>query len=389
MYSAAMNAGFVLPSDAYDDIDSQITSLKSQAAMYSDVPTFTYFLQQVYGDSMNESSLRKIMERTYITSLYNEQVRDSFTYSNEELAAYYAENADTLDNFIFRLFLVEAEPVEESPEYDDYEDWDDAQYDAALEVALAEASEFAAQIAYDIASENDFIAAAKEYNETQYEDPDSTMMETPGTYLGYDVYGEWLVDSTRAFGDVTTVDTDNGTYVIFFKERDKNEYHTKVMRQLLILPESVNPEDFDDGEDDPDYMAAVQDAADEAANRAQSVYMMFLEGGATEDKLVELMPDYSADYTEGGLYKQIPKGGLGVPEIDDWLFAPERRVGDYELIKSEAYGYHIIYVKGYDKKYCDVAAENGLRERDYQAWQDSLEPAEAATRWAFMLRQGR
>ena len=75
-----------------------------------------------------------------------------------------------------------------------------------------------------------------------------------------------------------------------------------------------------------------------------------------------------------------------VPEIEEWLFTPGRQVGDFALVETEAFGYHLLYFTGYGDRYCDYLADTKLRNADYQTWDDSLETFEVAKHWAFMFR---
>ena len=100
------------------------------------------------------------------------------------------------------------------------------------------------------------------------------------------------------------------------------------------------------------------------------------------------MADYPDDTTEGGFYDKISKSASQnkmVPEIEDWLFADGRQYGDYELIRTEDYGYHLVFFMGYGERLCDFLADSGMRTRDYNAWKESLAPVEATKRWAFTL----
>lgn len=379
LYNAATAAGYKLTPEDHEEITKQLNDQKEVAIETYGYPSFNEFLKKVYGGSVNENALRKITERIFITSNYSKQVYDSFEYSKDKLAEYYSENADTMDNFVFRQFLVSPPTDEETYETEE-------ETDAAKEAALEVAKEQAAQIASGIESEDDFINAAKDYDETAYSDPESTFTEYPGSNVDYMDYAEWLRDSARQFGNVITSDSDYGTYLVFFIRRDKNEYDTVNMRQILVLRSNVDPADFEEGEEDPDYYEAVQNAETDARTFANEALDKFTAGGATEEKLLELMPDYSDDTTEGGLYEKIMKGNM-VSDIDDWLFATGRKYGDYQLIRTDDYGYHLVFFMGFSDKACDVSAENDLRSADYQTWKDGLPVGEAATRWAFNLTQ--
>jgi len=378
IYTASRADNFVMPDDAVAALDNEIALIKQQAEWYG-YPSLERFLTQMYGTSLNERSLRKILEFSYIVSSYSKHKYDSFEYTAQELAQHYYENADTLDIFAFRGFMVNAAYV------DDYEYPTDEEYQIAFEAALANAGDRAAAIAANIENEDDFIAAAKEYDEITYEEPGSTLAHYMGGDLIYEPFGEWMLDASRVKGDVTTADASSGegTYVVLFVERDKNEYQTGRLRQIYIAPESINPDDFQEGEEDTAYITALLTATSEASARAEAVYSEFKAGGATEEKFLELVPEHSDNSTEGGLFEKIAKYTL-FPEIDEWLFAPERKYGDHELFESES-GFHVVFFLGLGERNCDVLADSALRDIDYQAWTESLPPVEAVRRWAFTL----
>jgi len=216
----------------------------------------------------------------------------------------------------------------------------------------------------------------------------------------------------RAYGNVTSIDVDSGSYIVFFVNRDNNQYRMTEMRQILFLRDSISEEMFhnhddghghtDDDFDEAAYIEARESADAEVRRHAETVVRMFIEGGATEAVLLELMAEFSDDPTEGGFYDLISKNAANrkmVPEIEAWLFAPGRKAGDYELIRTEAYGYHFVYFVGHGERYCDYLALEGLRDsygstlvtgmrdRDYAVWTDRLKPAEAVKQWAFMFVQ--
>jgi hypothetical protein len=380
LYDAAMADEFVLSGEALDGIDSQIASIKSEADMYSSsYPTLNSFLQAMYGNSMNETCLRKIMERASIATEYNKNVYDRPVYTPEQLSQYYSENADTLDKFIFRVFTVHSETVDDT-------DMTEDEAAAANEAALAAAKEQAEEIKAGITTEEDYINAAKEYDATIYGDSESTLVENVGSNL-VNEYGEWLKDSARVNGDVDIVEGSSGTYVVFFSGRDKNEYNTVKMRQILIPVNSVDSSIYEEGEEDPEYLTAVETAETDAKNRADAARTAFIDGGATEAKFQELIPEYSSDGAEGGLYEKIQKGSMGVPALEDWLFDSKRQYGDYELIQSDSYGYHLVFFLGEGERSCDVSADSGLRQKDHDAWTESLVASEPVSHWALSLKQ--
>ena len=383
-YNAAIADGYVLPAEAVAAIDSEMSSYESYAEMYK--ISIDSFIHTYVGRYMNEKSMRRMLEFMYTVSMYNESMHDSFEYSAERLAECYAENKDDMDSFTYRYFLVAAETAVRS----DYET--DEDYQAANDAAPAEAHEWAQEIRSRIFSEEDFISEAAAYSADDYGDPRSTLQTYPGASLAEDYKG-WMLEAGRQYNDCGIFDASSasGTYIVYFVDRDPNEYQMAEMRQVLSVRQGVSPGDYADGADDPAYLEAVGLTDGVAHERIQMAEKAFIDGGGTEEAFIEVASDESySDDSSGGYYNLITKNAANnkmVPEIEDWLFAPGRSAGDYEIVRTESIGYHLLYFVGHGDRYCDYLADTKLRDADYSAWRDTLETSEVDRHWAFMFRQ--
>jgi hypothetical protein len=386
LYSAAMEYGYVLRDESRAVMEEEIEMLMMMAEWEGN--SFATHLRNVYGRSVNERIFREMSEFMFTANSFNEYMWGAFEYTPAELADFYEENKDLFDNFTYRVFLVRAEAVNMA-DFDSTEDFEEAR-EQALDAARVQAAEIVA----GIRTEEDFIAAARAFDEAEFGEPDSTLRVFPGEWLG-GVYGPWLRDSSRTFGDITTEDIPTGTHVIFFMERDPNDYRMVDMRQILFARQQSMFIDFDEIEDENARQEAIDmfeqteiQAEMELRQRAEAVYNLFVEGGATEELLLELILEHSDDHTPGGLYTDISKvitQNKLVPEVEEWLFAPGRAVGDFELIRTEDFGYHLIFFTGFGESYRDFIADARMRDRDHAEWFENLEPVGNARRWAFFL----
>ena len=388
LYNAARASGFTLSDEQIADLEEDVEMVSLEADMYG-FPSVDSLLQQMYGNSMNLRAYRSILEVTTIASYYSLHIRDSFDYSTQELERYYAENADDLDVINYRAFTVYGY-------YPDAEDYDsEDEFEAAAALALADAYATASAVADTIESEDDFILMAMDYDLDSYSEPDSTLRMSQGVSLDADT-APWLLDTTRVSGDVTAIQTSQGAAIVYFISRDDNDYQTVGMRQLLILRDSIDPEDFPDGENDPDYLEALGQAETYAWERADLVNALFIAGGKTEAVLIDLIAEHSDDTTEGGYYTQIskyPYQGTDfrsmkvVEELEEWLFDESRVVGDSELIYTSDYGYHLVYFTGLGERLSILIADDRMRTADHDAWVESLPVGEPVKRGAFILVQ--
>ncbi|MCL2409730.1 MAG: hypothetical protein FWC96_09020 [Oscillospiraceae bacterium] len=386
LYLEAGEYGYVLREESREAMEEHIEMLMMEAEMFGE--SFNSYLRSIFGRSVNERVFRSMTEFVTTANSFNEYMWNAFTYTAEELEEFYEENRNLLDNFSYRVFLVRAETVNIA----DFESTEE--FDEAREQALEDARVQAAEIAAGIETEEDFIAAALAFDENEFGDPRSTLRVLPGEWLNI-FYGPWLQDPARVSGDTTTEDTTTGTQVLFFIERDPNEYRMVEMRQILFMREQSWAMDFDEIEDEDarqeamDMFAQAEMLADmDAMHRASAVYDLFVEGGATLELLLELMAEHSDDPAPGGLYTDISKvvtQNKMVPEIEEWLFAPGRDIGDFALIRTEDFGYHLVFLYGFGESYRDFIADERLRATDHSEWFETIEPVGNAKRWAFFL----
>jgi hypothetical protein len=383
LYNAALDYGFTLSQDDYDLIDNQILMIEFEATMHG-FPNINSYLQRLFGFSINERIYREMLEFILTAESFNSYMLDSFSFTQAQLDEYYAENADDLDIFTFRTLTISPEiPFTDETESDEEE---------AVEQALADAHQRADEIASAITDEESFLIAAEEYN-AFFADPAFTLSESRGEFLDVDI-AEWFLDSERQAGDTTVLHTDHGGVVYLFISRNAGNYRTVSMNQILISREAIDPTLFDFGVDDPEYIEAVELANEEASNRAMEVYALFTAGETTVDALIELMLEHSDDTTPEGFYENIAMSQYHgatlstmrvVSEIEEWLFDEARVVGDFALIPTDAFGYHLIVFSGFGEYLSNLIADDRLRTSAHTEWNELLVVGEPQRHGAFIL----
>ena len=378
--------GFELSAEDLALIENELEELRDWAeGPWSPYRSFAEFLRFNYSLSMNERVFENMMRFVYRAQAFGEHMMEAFTYSPQELEAIYNERRDDFDLFVFRHFTVH-------PEEFDMFDFDPDDFELALqlqEMAAEDAAALAWEIVFAIQTLDDFLAFAREHADPwnfEHHD-DDTIAELLGQQLPLE-FQAWFLDGTRRYGDVTVIEFAGSSMVVYFVERNDNSYLMREMRQILIDRNHF----IDFNIEDQTMAHAFADA--QAALAAQEVLELFIAGGATEEVLISLMPEHSHDTTVGGLYTRIAKTSTGhgemqlVPEISRWLFDQHRRVGDFELIRSEAFGHHLVFVSGFGERYRDFLAGTVLRDRDIELWRDSLETLQVTRHWPMVFALG-
>lgn len=360
LYEQATAAGYTLTEEDSASIDQQIEQFGEYAASQGFSSAKNYIIA-AYGRGCNEKIVRQLLEMNYVAGNYSQDNLDSFSYTPEELAAWYDENRNDYDAFTFAYYYVTAETVEQPKETTE-ETAEGAEAETESVVTpetMAKAKADADAIAAKVTGMDSFNAAVAAYSEG------AAPTESKNTQGGgiYGVYTDWLKDPARASGDVTVIEQeDGGYYVVLFEMRSANDYPTASMRHILI---NVTDED-EDGEYSEAEIAKTESIA-------KDIYAKWSSGEATEDSFAILANENSDDTgsnTNGGLYENINKGRM-VESINDFLFDPAVKPGDTALLfNNGSYtGWHIVYYVGAGENYCDYLADQALRGQDYTAWQ--------------------
>ena len=155
-------------------------------------------------------------------------------------------------------------------------------------------------------------------------------------YLGYLYFNALYEAKMPSDEDIEAFfDANLSSYIDAGIEKDDSVYVD--VRHILVTPVG--------GTTDDEGNTTYSDEEWEAARlEAQALLDAWLAGDATEESFGELATLNTADpgsADNGGLYTYVAEGEM-VPAFNDWCFDPERKTGDYDLVKTE-YGYHVMY----------------------------------------------
>ena len=187
-------------------------------------------------------------------------------------------------------------------------------------------------------------------------------------------YSDWLLDDSRAPGDITIHEGEESVFVVFFVESEDNRYYPVNVRHILITPEEVMDDVFEEFHH--------EQAMEVARIEAEELLARWEAGAATEESFIELVREYSEDNWEAnsspGLYEDINKQTGFVPEFLDWAMDPAREVGDVEIVETQ-FGFHIMYFSSRsDMLHRYEMARQAKSGAAYQEWLDGAMEAMSA-----------
>lgn len=330
LYDEAKANGYEMDEVFYNKIDSEWKTVELSAAKYG-VDTAS-FLVSNYGKGVNEEVYREMYERYFYAYSYADKVRADFEIGSEEIDARYNEDRSAFDAVTYNYYFISGKPAE------------DQEKDAAMADAKAKAE--AVLAAEDMAA----------FVKSEYDAEIGTI--TYGVKANVnEAYADWMFDEARAAGDRDIFETENGYYVVEFTEKNDLHYNTVSVRHILVQPEDKNS--------DESWAAAKE--------KAEGYIKTWNELGGGEQNFGYLAMAYSADKgsaANAGLYSNISKGQM-VKEFEDWCFAPDRKPGDTDIVKT-SYGYHVMYFVETAEEYYTYVIDNAIRSEKYGDYVDAL-----------------
>ena len=335
VYDKAVSEGLTLSESGQASIDSQIQMLEMYAPMYGFADVNSY-LAAAYGAGCKLSTYKEYLNVTTLAQEYETAYTSEFTFTADELDAYYTEHAAEHDVVRFRVFNVPGENA------------------AADALAMANAAKAGGEEAF---LANALTLTPDDQKET-YDAAAATLSEFMTVADAQDLYDcEEFASEDLAYGDVFVAETDNGSFVIFILGKVTKDAKLPNVRHILIMPEAA-----EDGSTTPE-------AWENAKTEAEAVLAEYHNGEKTEDAFATLADSKSTDtgsVGNGGLYEKIDPMQMVAP-FANWCF-DAHQPGDTGIVKTD-YGYHVMYFSGEsDVAYGASVAENALRQAKYDEW---------------------
>jgi len=379
--SAAKAKGLVLTEDDKKRIDDYMKSLDDYA-LEGGYASAEECLNEEYAEGITVAAVRRCLELQLLASNYYQEVRASYTYTEDQLRAYAEDNKTDFYKVDYIYYIFEPTLAKDATDDEkaaalaaskaeaeallngitDEQSFKDKIIELEKEAEAAAATTAAATTAPETAAAETTVDETTVDGTTvpETEKPDEDYLEgyvVQGEEYFEGDFGDWAFDESRQAGDKKIIDITSGS-------GDKKEvvgYAVCYLTKTSYLDESATK--------DVRHILFTKDVygSDEAARiKAEEILQTYLAGERTAEAFGALAKQYTEDGNGdvGGLYENVIQGQM-VAEFNDWMFDPGRQVGDTGIVKT-SYGYHVMYHVGDGDVLWMVDAKEALMEKDYK-----------------------
>ena len=321
----------------YMSDDEKVSVLKSiQNSADSAQMTVDRYLEQYYGGGVTPDVILQAVERIVLSQRYSSDELNSYTFTDEEINAYYEEHRLEYLKSSYRIYKLNGEADTSGQTLTSEE------VEAANNEAMDKAREDAKSILTKIVGEDSFNSAVEPYmteeeKEKLVEDADYTLRKDMANSAAETEISEWLYDVSRKAGDKLSFDTTGGVYVVYFISSGRDETPGNDVRHILASFSSAGTS-----------ATPTQEQIDEAKNKAEEILEEWNAGDKTEDSFIALAKaktDDTGSKDTGGLISNVRSDSGLVEAFLNWSIDEARKPGETEIIETE-YGYHVMYYVG-------------------------------------------
>ena len=219
----AKAAGFELPEDLVSSIETLPDDLNTQAASYG-FEDGESFVQDTFGPGSSVQGYQDYIRLYYLAASYENEIYGSLDYTDEELSAYYDENAEAMESAGVTkddsITLINVRHILIS--------WDDADGDgepteeekaAALESAEAILTEYQKD-----PTEDHFAQLANEHSTDPGSNTNGGLYENVSPGYMVQEFNDWCFDASRQTGDTDIVETQFGYHIMYFVSHSDTPY---------------------------------------------------------------------------------------------------------------------------------------------------------------------
>ncbi len=288
-------------------------------------------------DFVKEEDILTAMELYLLAWEYHTNIEDNFTLPEDELEAYYEENAESMQVCSYMTF-----GFSYSDSGEGYLTQDEAK-DLALELRRCTTREAFEQWVVDYYMENTSISEedARENAQALYAEDMS--------YIAGDAVSEWAFSDEASVGSTQVIDdTDTSTVTVclLLSEPERDTTHPIDLRQIM-------------------FTANTYGSVESAHSQAEEILAQWEASDKTEESFAALANTYSEDSSAaGGLYTDVIPSEM-ITSWKQWFLAPERQTGDVTILDNSYGAFLVYYVDQTDTTSWELTATEALKQDHY------------------------
>ncbi|MBR4933728.1 MAG: peptidylprolyl isomerase [Clostridia bacterium] len=352
---AAKDAGLELDDEDYADIDAAMDNLKetAKASGYS----LKQFIKINYGTFVKDSDIKETIKLELLANKYLTKIADETDVSDEAIEKMYNDYKNNYDTVGTLKYTFNFEDIVAADEELAKGDSKDTSSDTSTEIsddvkfaAEAEAKVYADRLLAEGKDVESFKTVLKAYfmealhmteDEAKKELDKEAFVSDKTIYNSADEGTKWAFDEAKV-GDIKMFELEED------HDHEEGEDESKLAHAYkVMLVTSERSRDESISYRDVRHILFTKETYKDDT-KAKEVYDKWVADGAKVEDFIELAKEYSEDpgsANDGGLYEGVTEGQM-VEEFDAWLFDEARAEGDYALVETKDYGWHIMYYEG-------------------------------------------
>lgn len=302
LVDAAKAEGMELTDEDNEAIDSQVAAYDEMAAE-AQMSTADY-IEKVYGKGVTKDVMRESVSLKFLANKYYEKLWAGYTYTDEECLSYYEEHREDFLHFDYISATVPAEEADAITSATDEESFISALRESITRTTFMDD--------YDRFKNSIEDQLTKKYRYFAEIDTESE-------------FCQWVMEEDRAAYDIYTKTEESGEVTInMVLPTDREGAVSAVVYRIDEMLKNFMYIIFEDSE------------GTTGAVKADSIYKNWQEE-PTKERFESLCDKHGGSSVTGVLKEQLSGN------ITDWLFAPERKAGDCEVITVDT-GAYLLYM---------------------------------------------
>lgn len=302
LVDAAKAEGMELTAEDQEAIDSQVAAYDGMASKEQMSPAD--YIEKVYGKGVTKDVMKEAIGLKFLANKYYEKLWDGYVYTDEECLSYYEEHREDFLHVDYISATVAPEEADAITAATDEESFINALRESITRTTFMDDYErFQNSIEEQLTKKYRYFAEIDMESE----------------------FCQWAMEEDRAGYDIYTKTEENGDITInMVLPTDREGAVNAVVYRIDEMLKNFMYIIFEDGE------------GMTGAVKAESIYKNWQEE-PTEERFKSLCDKHGGSSVTGVLKEQLSGN------ITEWIFAPERKAGDCEIVSVDG-GAYLLYM---------------------------------------------